>query len=329
MADEGSVLQVDSLDQILKVATQGVEASYRNAVFSREWSTIRIRVTGDGYGAEIPGEQLRTLWELQECLYRLAAYALHGTTDIRSLTQEERHQFEFKVTLKEGSWISEIATAEFWSSLFENTVGKMSGAEIGLTFGACTLLVCGCVAWNRYNRRLEVVEQAREQAKTSQQQAEALVRVVESFNKNGGVAKNYVEKTGECLIETAEKLAKRGHNIKSIAVAGNVYEGCELDALRARVKNMMDIPDVMTSLFFIVAVDKSGASWALKLKDIFDDSETSARLTPDAIDGDGELAKRMVMEAFNDDSPIWVVITLGSKRNLITSIAAAEDAQVL
>lgn len=328
MADEGSVLQVDSLDQILKIATQGVEASYRNAVFSREWSTIRIRVTGDGYGAEIPGEQLRTLWELQECLYRLAAYALHGTTDIRSLTQEERHQFEFKVTLKEGSWISEIATAEFWSSLFENTVGKMSGAEIGLTFGACTLLVCGCVAWNRYNRRLEVVEQAKEQAKTSQQQAEALVRVVESFNKNGGVAKNYVEKTGECLIETAEKLAKRGHNIKSIAVAGNTYGEQELDVLRARAKSVTDVPDAISSLFVIEAIDKSGSSWSLKLQDVFDESEIYARLAPDAIDGDGELAKQTAMKAFNDDSQVLVGITLGSKRNLITSIAATEEAQV-
>ena len=204
----------------------------------------------------------------------------------------------------------------------------MSGAEIGLTFGTCTLLVCGCVAWNRYNRRLEVVEQAKEQAKTSQQQTEALVRVVESFNKNGGVAKNYVEKTGECLIETAEKLAKRGHNIKSIAVAGNTYGEHELDALWARAKSVTDVPDAISSLFVIVAIDKSGSSWSLKLQDVFDESEIYARLAPDAIDGDGELAKQVAMKAFNDDSQVLVGITLGSKRNLITSIAAVEEAQV-
>ena len=123
-------------------------------------------------------------------------------------------------------------------------------------------------------------------------------------------------------------MAKRGHNIKSIAVAGNTYGAQELDALRARAKSVTDVPDAISSLFVIVAIDKSGSSWSLKLQDVFDESEIYARLAPDAIDGDGELAKQTAMKAFNDDSQVLVGITLGSKRNLITSIAAAEEAQV-
>lgn len=55
----------------------------------------------------------------------------------------------------------------------------MSELGIGSLLGFCVLIVCGCIAWSRYNRRLE----NEEREKTLRQGTEALLRVVDSFNK--------------------------------------------------------------------------------------------------------------------------------------------------
>lgn len=103
MGDTGSCLTVSTLDDLLSIATNGIPEDVTSIKISEELSTIKVRVCGEGYGACIPGEQLRTLWELQADLYRLAAFAIHGSTDIRVLTQEQRHQFELKVKVEKGS----------------------------------------------------------------------------------------------------------------------------------------------------------------------------------------------------------------------------------
>lgn len=55
----------------------------------------------------------------------------------------------------------------------------MSELGIGSLLGFCALIVGGCIAWSRYNRRLE----NEEREKTVRQGTEALLRVVDSVNK--------------------------------------------------------------------------------------------------------------------------------------------------
>lgn len=91
-----------------------------------------IRVEGPGYEAVTPGEQTRTLWEIQEHFFRLAALLVHGTTDIRKLSTDERKAFELQFRTREGSWEDQVLTDGFWKALFENTVGKMDSRTIAL-----------------------------------------------------------------------------------------------------------------------------------------------------------------------------------------------------
>lgn len=310
-------LTVSTLDELLSVATNGIPEGVTSFKISQDLSTLRVRVCGKGYGASIPGEQLRTLWELQTDLYRLAAFAIHGSTDIRVLTQEERHQFELKVTVEEGSWLSEIATADFWSAFFEHTVGKMSGAELGLTIGGCALLICGYLSWSRYNQRLEIVEKE----KTQQKQTDSLVRVVESFtSKENTKANACLERTGDALTATAEKIAKRGHDISSLEVAGMSYDDQDIERMRARTRADSESADTISSLYQILAVDKGNVPWSIKLRDKFSGEELSVRFAKDAIDGDGEIAASDLLKAFSSDTPATFEITLGKKRNLINSV---------
>ena len=317
MGDTGSCLTVSTLDDLLSIATNGIPEDVTSIKISEELSTIKVRFCGEGYGACIPGDQLRTLWELQADLYRLAAFAIHGSTDIRVLTQEQRHQFELKVNVEKGSWLSEIVTSDFWNAFFVNTVGKMTGTEIGLTIGGCALLICGYLAWSRYNRRLEIV--AKED--TQMAQTESLVKVVEAFTaKENPKATTCLEKTGESLVSAAEKIAKRGHGMSSLEVAGLSYNGEDIDRMKARVRGDSESADTFSGLFQILAIDKGNEPWSIKLRDQFSNEELSARFAKDAVDGDGEEAASNLLSAFSSDTLVSLEITLGKKRNLINSV---------
>ncbi len=228
-----SKLSIETVDNLISIAVNGIPEGITSISIAEHLSTIKIRVCGEGYEAAIPGEQLRTLWELQADLYRLAAFALHGSADMRALSQGERQQFELKVKVEKGSFVSNIVTSDFWSALFVNAVGKMSGMEIGLTISGCTLIICGKLMWDRYNQRLEIL--AKEN--TQQKQAEALVKVVEAFTATEqNKVKSCIEKTGNVISTTAERFAKRGHKISSLEVAGATYNKQGIENLKERSK---------------------------------------------------------------------------------------------
>lgn len=339
MSIENSTYNIETIDDLLGMALKGIPDGITKLTISPEISTIHIRVCGDGYGAAIPGEQLRTLWELQENIYRLAAFAMNGSTDIRSLG-ETRQQFEVKVSVENGSWKTDITTSDFWSALFENTLGHMSGTEISFTICLCVLMCTGYLAWDSKNKRIEAVEKektarnasdnmvamAQGQNETVQKQSADMLAVVESFNHTRTpVTEKCVEHTSSTLNNTAEKLSKRGSGITSMEVAGKSYGSDEIEALRTRSRNEPDHPDNLSGEFRIHAVDKGSLPWTVKLSNVFDGSETIAKLAPDAIDGDGEQAKRDILHAFSEDLSVTCEIAIGRKRNLITSIVLSSD----
>ena len=317
MSIETSTYHIDSIDDLIHTAIHGIPEGITKLTISPDISTIHIHVCGEGYGASIPGEQLRTLWELQENLYRLAAFALHGSSDIRSLG-DLRHQFEVTITVDKGSWITDIATGEFFTAFFENTFGKMTGTEIAVTISFCALLITGYLSWNSRNKRIEAIEKE----KTTQKMGENLVDVVNSFNQSHSrFSEQCVSHTSASIEKTAEKLAKRGGGISSMEVAGRSYGTEEIELLRARSKSEPDHFDNLCGDFHIVAVDKGGLPWSIKLRSDLDNSEIWVKLAPDAIDGDGEQAQNDVLTAFHKDLPINCEITIGKKRNLINSIS--------
>lgn len=319
MPIENSTYHIDSIDDLIHTAIHGIPENITKLTISPEISTIHIHVSGEGYGASIPGEQLRTLWELQENLYRLAAFAIHGSSDIRSLG-DLRHQFEVTITVDEGSWVTDIATGEFFTALFENTFGKMTGTEIAWTICLCALLIAGYLAWDSRNKRIEAIEKE----KTTQKMGENLVDVVNSFNRSHSTfSEQCVAHTSVSIENTAEKLAKRGSGISSMEVAGRSYGTKEIESLRARAKSEPDRSDNLCGDFYILAVDKGILPWSIKLRSDIDNSELLVKLAPDAIDGDGEQARNDVLTAFSEDLLVNCEITIGKKRNLINSIAIA------
>lgn len=319
-----SKLSIETVDRLISIAINGIPEGITSISIAEHLSTIKIRVCGEGYEAAIPGEQLRTLWELQADLYRLAAFALHGSTDIRVLSQEERQQFELKVKVEKGSFVSNIETSDFWSALFVNAVGKMSGVEIGLTIGGCALIICGKLIWDRYNQRLEILAKENTQQKQTEalvKQNEDLVRVVEAFTATGqNTAKSCIEKTSNVISTTAERFAKRGHKISSLEVAGMTYNEQDIEKLKERSRSDPTPVDTVSDLYQILAIDKGIDPWSIKIREDFGGNECNVRFAKAAIDGDGEKAASDLLEAFSQDKFVQLEITLGKKRNLINSV---------
>lgn len=320
MSDTKTVV-IGSFESLCELAKGSFEAGTRIKL-QPQLSTIKIVVEGNSYDAFIPGEQLRSLWELQEDFYRLAAYALHGVTDIRTLTQEERKQFELKVVTKKGSWQSEIITNDFWEAFFANTVGKMSGEEIGWTIIVCVFLGVGFLIWKSRDRRIALVEQE----KTKQNHDDNIRKIVESFNQCNVSNKDFVQgcvrQVGASIDNLAETIARRSQNANRISVAGKQLNAEEIDQIKKREKGKPDNSIAVTGIFSILSLDKSDSVWNMKLRNDTDGEEMMAKLAPDAIDDDdGNAAKEIINDAFYKNIRVEIDISRGKKRNLINSVS--------
>ena len=64
---------------------------------------LHIEVDGARYHSTMPGELARGIWDLQEALYKAAAFALTGSDDIRRLSAPQRQQLELVFVVKDGS----------------------------------------------------------------------------------------------------------------------------------------------------------------------------------------------------------------------------------
>lgn len=112
------------------------------------------------------------------------------------VTTDERQLFEVKLRTESGSWLENIATADFWSALFSNSVGKMSGLELAVTIVICVAIVSGYLVVKSRDKRLIAVEQE----KTKQSEIHELAEAINAGQKLLAGAKpnplgTYIEKT--------------------------------------------------------------------------------------------------------------------------------------
>lgn len=259
-------LVINTFEELAKFSLTGADSDVTSVRICPEISTIEIEIEAKGLDAAIPGGQLRTLWELQQDLYKLAALALHRSADPRLLSSEERRLFEVRVSSRKGSWIGDVFTSDFWGSLFQNLVGKMSGVEIGMTIGVCALILAGYLGYNSRNKRIEVVKKE----ETNQKSFEAIVQIVESFNNKKELEPGELAAQAQNIIDTtAEKVVKRSYNAERITVAGKVFDEEQIQKLKARSKPETNEPETLEGVFIVSELDKNlPDQYSMRLKDL-------------------------------------------------------------
>lgn len=80
---------------------------------------LHIEVDGARYHSTMPGELARGIWDLQEALYKAAAFALTGSDDIRRLSAPQRQQLELVFVVKDGSTDLLASLQGFFTALGE------------------------------------------------------------------------------------------------------------------------------------------------------------------------------------------------------------------
>lgn len=314
---------VSTLHELIELAEKGVNVEAFSLKISPELSAIRIQVEGPSYNEAIPGEQLKTLWELQRNLYRIVAFARYNSFDKRTLSVEDRAQFEIKVTSSRGSWLGKVLMSDYWNSLFQILIGKMSGPEIGLTIGVGVLLLMGCLRYD--SRKKKLIELKRQvefqKEKNVEKSYQTIQNVVDLFNNSScNMADIIVQQIQATIDSTVENTAGRSHCAEKIIVAGRVLNNKQIEDLKIRTKAVADTYELIEGHFTIMALDKSNPSaYSMRIKHVESAFEFLAKLVPDAVDGNGEKSLALVNEAFFGNTPLNIRLILGTKGNLVIS----------
>lgn len=87
------------LDEIVKKL---IESNGDLNALSDSELTLQIKIDGDSFDSSITGEVARSLWTLQENVYRAAAQILHGEPNIKKLTSAERSMLSLNFKVQEG-----------------------------------------------------------------------------------------------------------------------------------------------------------------------------------------------------------------------------------
>ncbi len=307
-----------------------------------------IRVEGPGYVAVTPGEQTRTLWEIQEHFFRLAALLVHGTTDIRKLSTDERKAFELQFRTREGSWEDQVLTDGFWKALFENTVGKMDSRTVALLIMGvfCVWGVTSVVdSYNNRTVKLKEAEAAIKAAEATIKEAEVKLKeeetkqllsreeterykaLVDSISQREKRQYDVVmQATAHAKQRVAESLAKRSPDATRIEVGGSEYQGAALEALRARSKNATEPVDVVSGRFQIVglSLNKGAAKWSMQLREADSGNEVAVSASEDTLEVDLAEAQETTLDAFHYDRTVEATYVTGKRKTFLVSIRPAE-----
>lgn len=107
---------ISTLDEALAFLEDESDASIE---LTGTLTQLHIEVDGARYHSTMPGELARGIWELQEALYKAAAFALTGSDDIRRLSATQRQQLELVFVVKDGSTDLLASLQGFFTALGE------------------------------------------------------------------------------------------------------------------------------------------------------------------------------------------------------------------
>src|SRR5215216_6136181 len=120
-------LVVESADEALDILLNRLgtlDADDLERIVVGRWASTDVPILGD-YHSELNGAFLDSYATINNNLLRLFALAIHGSSDIRSLRQEDLELFDFRVRVKEGT--SEISD-NLWKFLEKLSV-ELAGKD--------------------------------------------------------------------------------------------------------------------------------------------------------------------------------------------------------
>ncbi len=197
------LLQVDDTDT-LDVEFQG-------------WPIYSLNVVGDRYHTSVTPSMMQALLNLQSGLYRAAATTIYNDSNIRKLTVEQRAQFEYILTIHEGSTDGKSDWSDIFQNIMQASVAKMNGRQVLIALIVAGLCFTGHYSYQNYLEANEKIDVRAKDVEKLEITSEAQVKIAE-LNKEQ--IEMLVDANSKAL-ELIEKAVTKYPQLKTIRADAN------------------------------------------------------------------------------------------------------------
>lgn len=125
-------------------AGQSVNLKFKN------WPILEIVLKGEEYNSNITSDMASALVQLQTSMNRTYALLAHGQNSSAHLTDDERHDIQFKASVKPGSSLIQVDLGEYAEKLVTATIGKMTPEQLIITVVSISVIAASVVAYKAY-----------------------------------------------------------------------------------------------------------------------------------------------------------------------------------
>lgn len=150
---------VESEDHAIYLLQKALYREFENTLIDlnfEDWPILRLEYKGEKFQGTITPDIAKALVDLQEVMNRVYMQAVHGTTSLIGLEQNDKRKLELVATVEEGSSLIDINLGDYAEKLATDLVGKMSSTEIIITvIGVSIVLTAGWVWKSHLKNRSE------------------------------------------------------------------------------------------------------------------------------------------------------------------------------
>jgi hypothetical protein len=226
----------------------------------KQWAKVEYTFWIDGQNAVLTAPVMRAMLDLQDGINRAFIFINEGTTNLRSLSEEERKSYEAVFKIKRGSSKIDVDLQELCKEFGKQALEKMTGKQIATVIVAFALLFGGnsyWKAWLEHQKDLTVAEANNDQIKellTAQKYAdEADLKKFELMNATIQAALG-----NRALIEASDEgrkgALKAAARVDGMKVAGATISP-EIAKPMARSARTTSEQDTVTNQYDVIRVD--------------------------------------------------------------------------
>lgn len=275
--------------------------------FTGELVKFDLVIEGPGFCATVPGELARGIWELQESLYKAAAFALTGSEDIRRLSAVQRQNLELIFEVKEGSTELLASLDKFFTALGDG-FKSMSESNRKKTLICIAIIIAGTfLSYRGIDGYLE------NQEKDAQRDHEIkLMQIV----RDAALAGQAIDKFDKAVEDGAKSVIRGAPTATGIKFNSATFDQDQIQAVNQRAARVRSIAESVEDEFRIYSGDSH--------------SSDSTRFTLGGSDGqefavsvnDSDLSKEdleKIWNAFKARARIKLEVTITRNRGVIRS----------
>ena len=210
--ENNEVIRVDGESTAMQVLQAAIDNAYDNKTVKLDfdsWPVLKLKYTGHRFHGTITPDIAQAIVDLQEVLNRSYSLAVNNTSNLRSLSEEDRKTLQVVATVEEGSSLIEISLNAWAEKLSTELVGKMTGNEIVITvLGVSVVATAGWLVQKHIKHRSEEKKLELENAgrlSLSQEETRRLETVTRAMAGNSVVreADAYATSARDSLLKSA------------------------------------------------------------------------------------------------------------------------------